>query len=269
LNYFKRIEPNFADFNDYQDLMDLAHFYTVRQILRKKIKIKYMCEAILTKIIRRIKKSIHIKWKYKPTYYFEGTDKYDFYLYNVTETSNLYMYGWYQNYRYLLPIRAQLLDDFSFTLRYGENIDGIIHDMKKVNSVAVHVRRGDYIKYGIDICGVKYYQNACNYLKGLYSNLHFFVFSNEIDYVKESFGFLSNCSIINTQYEYPSDYYDLFLMTQANHNIIANSSFSWWAAFLNQNADKIVIVPEKWFPEGFAVTVDKICPPEWIRVPID
>jgi hypothetical protein len=89
----------------------------------------------------------------------------------------------------------------------------------------------------------------------------FYIFSNDIKWCEDNFNFLNNKIIISGN----KDYEDIYLMSLCSNNIIANSSFSWWAAWLNDNADKIVICPNKWFGTGFHQLYDDIFPEKWIK----
>ena len=116
--------------------------------------------------------------------------------------------------------------------------------MKKENSVAVHIRRTDFKTAGIHILKMSYYEKAIKYMNDKLTTPHFYVFSDDINWCKE-----------NLKIPYPhtfvvwnkKDYEDLQLMTYSNHFIIANSSFSWWGAFLGRHPDKIVVTPKKGF----------------------
>jgi hypothetical protein len=107
--------------------------------------------------------------------------------------------------------------------------------------------------------------------RGIYSlvekNLRYYIFSDDIEWVKGHFDFVGQYQVVdNSGYE-NSDYWDLYLMSKCKYNIIANSTFGWWSAWLNRNPEKIVVVPEKWNGYDFVFT-DEICPPEWKMVAI-
>ena len=120
----------------------------------------------------------------------------------------------------------------------------IADKMQQENSVAVHVRRGDFKESGIDMLKMSYYDKAIQYMNTHLSNPHFYIFSDDIKWCKENFKLSAPHTFVDWN---TKDYEDLHLMTLSKHNIIANSSFSWWGAFLNKNPDKIVIVPKKGF----------------------
>jgi len=134
------------------------------------------------------------------------------------------------------------------------------------NSVSIHFRRGDYVTNPLTsqhhgVCSNKYYQDAISLLKSKISQPHFFLFSDEPEWLKTNVSLQEPFRIIDNN----PGYVDLYLMSNCKHNIIANSSFSWWGAWLNNNPDKIVIAPHKWFNEPGINTYDLI-PETWIRL---
>jgi hypothetical protein len=215
-----------------------------------------------------IKNNIFLQWKhYKLEYYFrEFLDGKTFDLEKIDKTSKAYMLGHFQKYGHIIKIRETLLKDFAFTRPLPPSIKKIQTQMKETHSVAMHVRRGDYLTLpNFNICTIDYYKNAAEFLKNKYGNLTFFLFSDDINYLQNNFSFLEKYIAVDTSAETNPDYWDLFLMTQSDHNIIANSSYSWWGAFLNQSPGQTVIAPQKWLKDESILTSD-LCPPDWIRV---
>ena len=137
---------------------------------------------------------------------------------------------------------------------------------KCVDSVGVHVRRGDYLlpennrKYG-NICTLQYYRNAMQYMKEKVSDARFYFFSNDPEWVRENLS-EGDSVIVNCNHG-KENYLDMYLMSQCSHNIIANSSFSWWGAWLNRNPDKIIVSPKRWF--SHLDVSDAVCE-DWIRI---
>jgi len=137
-------------------------------------------------------------------------------------------------------------------------------------SVSIHVRRGDYVNNDTALkthgaCSIEYYFNAIDRIKSKVKNIHFFVFTNDPVWVEENFKklfFDSRVTFVdgNSQEE------DLWLMSQAKHHIIANSSFSWWGAWLAQHKSQIVIAPTPWYDKQPKHSTDPSLP-EWIRLP--
>jgi hypothetical protein len=200
-------------------------------------------------------------------WYETGREK-DFYRHHLTKNTKAYMAGRYQEYYYLENIRDTLLEDFKFTTEMPEPVKEYFKKITEVNSVAIHIRRGDYSgSKEFDICSIKYYENAVHYILKLERDAVFFIFSDDLEWVKNNVTFIENYRIVDTSQYEKSDYFDLYLMTNCKHNIIPNSTFSWWGAWLNQNPKKIVVCPEKWNGLDFVYT-DEICPPEWKRIAV-
>lgn len=183
----------------------------------------------------------------------------------IFELDDVYLDGYWQTYKYFLDYRNQVLEMFCFpdiTDDVNKNYLKMINNSKC--AVSLHIRLGDYLElariYG-GICTEDYYKSAILYFKNKYKNPTFYVFSNDPKTAKnicndESFIFIE----ANDE---SKGWIDMFLMTQCNHNIIANSSFSWWGAWLNQHENKEVIAPKKWINNE---EMRDICPKEWIRL---
>ncbi|GBR77584.1 alpha-1,2-fucosyltransferase super family [Candidatus Termititenax dinenymphae] len=236
---------------------------------------KYFFEVYVPLILRRF---FHYTWipykKRKARFLLETQQNRPHLLDIVTGAKPIYLLGTFQSYKYLESIKKNILADFSFKdIQLPEDLQKIMDEIKNTNSVAVHVRRGDYVtakalwqNFG-SICSLQYYRNAVEHLKTKFTDPKFYIFSNDPDWVKTNFTFLENYRFVDAAQVERADYYELFLMTQTKHNIIANSTFSWWGAYLNQNPLKTVIVPERWLGDD-SITTDEICPPEWVRVSI-
>lgn len=150
-----------------------------------------------------------------------------------------------------------------------------VHDSENCNylsliktacSVSIHVRRGDYLddlNLGIfgDICSKEYFQKAVSKIYTIFDNPHFFVFSNDLQWCMENLK-LSSVTYVSGNIG-PSSWKDMYLMTNCSHNIISNSTFSWWGAWLNPNPDKVVICPTRFTRDDTGLS---IYPAEWIRV---
>jgi hypothetical protein len=112
-----------------------------------------------------------------------------------------------------------------------------------------------------------YYKNAVEYIQKTEKNPVYYIFSDDLEWARDNFTFLDHYHVVDTAQYDNSDYYDLYLMSICRHNIIPNSTFSWWGAYLNRNPGKMVICPDKWHGSDFILT-DEICPKEWKRVPV-
>lgn len=181
---------------------------------------------------------------------------------------NTFLNGYFQSEKYFSDIREKLLKDFSWRKKAeGKNKQLLEKIEKDLSSISVHVRRGDYVSnenaakfHGLT--GVEYYIAAVKQISKLVKNPNLYVFSDEPDWCKQ-----------NLKFEYPTNYIshntdgseDMRLMKACKHNIIANSSFSWWGAWLNENPYKIVVAPQAWFSHSESDTKDVI-PSSWQKI---
>jgi len=163
---------------------------------------------------------------------------------SVFKKDLIYLEGYWQNELYFAKIRDLLLRELSPISPTSDVGCAYLECIKKSNSVSLHVRRGDYLKLkNIGILDVDYYTTAVEYIRQNIENPIFYIFSDDLEWCKNSLGFLEGCIYVDrTQTEIE----DLNLMAFCQHNIIANSSFSWWGAWLNQNPNKTVIAPKGW-----------------------
>lgn len=189
-------------------------------------------------------------------------------------TDNSYLVGYWQSEKYFQDIKKIIIKDFTFKSSLkGKNI--FYADLiQKQNSVSIHVRRGDYIKSAKaykthGVCDIEYYDKALDIILKRVNSPHFFVFSDEVEkakYIIKSiikkaeypFFFIDNNNGIDS-------YNDMRLMSMCKHNIIANSSFSWWAGWLNSNQDKIVIAPQRYINDNVYSTKD-LLPLTWVKI---
>lgn len=168
---------------------------------------------------------------------------------NVLEIDDVCLVGYWQTERYFFDIRNELLQSIDLAKGLNLGTKEMLNLIKETNSVSVHIRRGDYKspelidKFG-NICTDKYYAKAIEYMKEKTISPTFFVFSNDVEWVKTHF--VGNEFIIVDINKGDKDYLDMYLMSECKHNVIANSSFSWWGAWLNKDENKIVVAPDKW-----------------------
>lgn len=201
---------------------------------------------------------------YSEPFEYGTTKKADMSLLNITGGI---ICGLHQNYVFPGQIREILLKDFKFSGR--ENKLKVLHDnIGRKNAVSVHVRRGDYLTennkwlYG-DICTERYYRAAIKYIQKRAGDCILYFFSNDIEWVKKHYNIDNALYIEENMFDSYQDWYDLYLMSICKHNIIANSTFSWWGAWLNQNENKIVVAPKKWIN---MFEYEDIFPKEWIQI---
>jgi hypothetical protein len=177
--------------------------------------------------------------------------------------------GYWQSEKYFLEFRHVILNDFTLKFPPSTNCQKVLSLLNDVLSVSLHVRRGDYITnpeaYAFHgICSLDYYKDAVNLILSSFPSSKFFIFSDDLDWCKENFTFIKNVYFVDLGID-STDYEEMYLMSNCNHNIIANSSFSWWGAWLNRNSEKVVIAPKKWFSDHSINTSDLV-PSTWIRL---
>ncbi len=176
-----------------------------------------------------------------------------------------YLHGYWQSEKYFLDAEAAIRQDFSFPEPTGRNAD-IAMQIHETNSVSLHLRRGDYVSNASHlVCAQPYYGAAiASLLPRLENDPQIFVFSDDPDWARDNL-MLPGAPVIVDHNGAEHDYEDLRLMSLCKHNIIANSSFSWWGAWLNQNAGRHVIAPGTWFGKAELHNPD-IWAQGWIKV---
>lgn len=155
--------------------------------------------------------------------------------------------GYLQTEKYFKHVEDEIRELLTFQDVVQKQADRLFPNVD-TETVSIHVRRGDYVDKQAyhPLCTPEYYQAAINEFTD--RNYHFVIFSDDQEYCKEFFGTQENILYIDNT----NPFVDLCLMSMCNHNIIANSSFSWWAAWLNKNKGKKVIAPRQWFGPAYA-----------------
>lgn len=180
-----------------------------------------------------------------------------------------YYDGYWTSEKYFKDIAVELRNKLKFPPIDRKN-EKIISFIGESNSVSIHIRRGDYLSAENviyqNVCTRIYYKNAIDYINTNILNPRFFVFSNDIEWCRKNLD-LNDAYYIDWNKGRDS-YRDMQLMSLCKHNIIANSTFSWWGAWLNQNPNKMVLAPSKWFDLSDCPMED-IYPDEWIKIPIE
>ena len=187
----------------------------------------------------------------------------------LAKRGDIYLDGYFQSPKYFEGIRDILINDFTLKEPLSPAGQSLLAQIEADESVAVHVRRGDYVSnakvrdaYGP--CPPDYYERAMKEIQERVALPVWFVFSDDVDWVKANIPFPDGAVYVSGQ-DIP-DTHELMLMAACKHTIIANSTFSWWGAWLNRNPDKVVIAPAPWFDTKKDRHKDLI-PYPWIRVP--
>jgi hypothetical protein len=177
--------------------------------------------------------------------------------------------GYFQSEKYFHDVEQIIRNDLRFKKDFLDE-EGVIYrkQIAEVNSVSLHIRRGDYLKSKLlNVCDMKYYIKSIEYMRERLETPYFYVFSDDIEWCSRNLS-MPDCRFVNIEASRNNPVIDFQLMSLCRHNIISNSSFSWWAAWLNEHCEKIVIAPNRWFNDGdmnMKALQDTI-PDNWIRM---
>lgn len=225
-------------------------------------KVKFIKNLYINKACRILNLAKHNCGQYK--YWLETKDVWqpDFF---TIDAKNLYIDGYFQSENYFKQYRSELLKQ----IRPKYNLeDEYLNELKKIkscNSVAVHVRRSDFKK---DNCAYHYlldelyYRRAIQKMRETIENPVFFWFSDDMEWVKKNIGENEDFHFVSIKTKH-GDIDDMMLMKNCHHIITANSTFSWWAAWLNEHEDAIRIVPQK------SYGMEGMIPDEWIKIAVE
>ncbi len=247
-----------ADLRDFVDKSERRNFY----LEKLGIRLEVADDAQLRKYapdynkVNLVKNKLGLMKKVidEPTYVFKG---------DVLRAEDAFVDGYWQCPKYFDDLRNDIVDDVCFPA-LPENQEEVRNKMIAENSVTVHVRLGDYLKFSEKyggICTKEYYLKAFDFIESRIHNPVYYGFSDDISLAKEMFSDRNIAWLdLNSEEDACND---LYLMSSCRHNIIANSSFSWWGAYLGRNEDKIVIAPSKWINSD--VKCDIWCA-DWIKL---
>lgn len=176
-----------------------------------------------------------------------------------------YLSGLWQSEKYFKEYADIIRKDFTMVCPIGEKTKELASDIQKENTLCVHVRRGDFLKHTIhNTTGADYFIEGVKTVGSKTKIDTVYVFSDDLDWCKENLSFTYPTIFVGPQYEGIRGREHFYLMRQCKHFVIANSTFSWWAAWLSENPDKIVVAPQKWFGDSSINTKD-IYPSEWLQ----
>jgi hypothetical protein len=181
--------------------------------------------------------------------------------------------GYWQSEKYFKNIEFQIRKDFTFQ----KLLDNITAELARLiasteSTVSIHFRRGDYSSskktnevHGT--CSIEYYEAAMEKIRSLVGSVSYFIFSDEPQWVRQNFAKGRKDMVVVDHNSEKDSWKDMYLMSLCKHNIIANSSFSWWGAWLNSSVDKVVIAPKRWFAkEALQQASDTLVPEQWLRL---
>lgn len=190
---------------------------------------------------------------------------------NLSPNDNSFIEGYFQCEDYFKEFRDDIMNEFVQIERMSEYTYRIEQQIRNSDvAISLHIRRGDYIKdnntnniHGT--CSLKYYEDAIKYFSNQYRDIKYYIFSDDIKWVQNNFKKYNFIYIDSVEKRLPHE--DIYLMSLCHHNIIANSSFSWWGAWMNLNIAKEVIAPINWFNDKKLQKLSKnIVPVNWKRL---
>lgn len=181
---------------------------------------------------------------------------------------NSYLAGYWQSDKYFTRYESEIRAEFAFQPLLDARSAELAAEIGHVNAVSLHVRRGDYVSdsktlavHGL--CSPGYYSAAMDYLSERIDSPFFFVFSDDVCWARENLRMNFPCRFVDHNHGARS-FVDMHLMSMCKHHIIANSSFSWWGAWLNPSRGKIVVAPRQWFAND--TPTSDLIPPGWVRL---
>lgn len=205
-------------------------------------------QSIFEKIIFQLSKNGFYKYRF----YTDKEQKYDYIISLLKVRCNAYIMGHFFNINYFKDIRKILLKEFHLKdkIRLDDSLKKIFTEC---DTVSVHIRRGDYLKHRTCLLYDTYYPQAMSYIESKIDAPYYLIFTDDPKWVTDNLRLKCDYKLISNGYW--KDYEELYLMSKCRNNIIANSTFSYWGAWLNENCGKIVTVPKGWMPS--------IIPREW------
>ena len=245
--------------------LDLSHFNKDNQSTQYELGNTFSIHAAPLPLWEKV--LVKASWKFLHLLHqipYKETDR-SFGIFNkkVTALQFAYLKGYWQSEKYFEGISKTIRQHFTFPPFSDNKNKALFEQIVQRNSVSIHIRRGDYLKNNLNwSLDIDYYNRAIQLIKEKVTAPNFFIFSDDTQWAEENIKD-PNCHFINWN-KGDDSFRDMQLMSNCKHNIIANSSFSWWGAWLNNNEDKIVIAPDKWLStmEG---TRD-IIPDSWIQL---
>ncbi len=252
------------------ELKELFNINFKEATIKDVVRLSYQPTNLLNRVLR--------KYFTKKTHFIDKKFSFQPELLSLPK-SDIYFEGNWQTEKYFISIEDEIRKAFTFKKTLSPESEKLANSLGK-GSASIHIRRGDYLKtQTMNVCGIPYYKTAVRKLFDKTNITELLVFSDDMDWCRqelklESFG----AKVIYVDWNKGADsWQDMALMSKCNNHIIANSSFSWWGAWLDPNKEKIVICPEIWNLRQLTPEIDKyyrcvyddILPSSWIKCPIN
>lgn len=219
---------------------------------------RHINRNFICKVFQYLFRSFRVVYYEKKPYRFEP---------NVFKAKNTVISGYWQSYKYYENTKEKIVEEFEFPSIKSKELIALSNRIIESKITSLHVRGGDYLQaeneaFGNN-CDGEYYLRAIKFIREKEPQAIFWGFTDDLAYAKRIVSFEEIEWLDIKQITGYEDWMDMYFMSLCKNNILANSSFSWWGAYLNQSIDKIVIAPKKWDRRLYE---DEICPKEWIRL---
>lgn len=254
LSFFDKSDSRTFSLEHFSAVLDPATPAEIEQIIQKQ-------SSKLNGLKRKVLKS-------KPYVIYEKTLEFD--PQNLETQKNAYVDGYWQSEKYFIQVSDQIREDFKIRTAPSAENAAVLQKIKSVNAISLHVRRGDFLDNDLNkihgTCSIDYYEQAADLISKQVTNPVFFIFSDDINWVRENIKLQQDLVVVDINDD-ETAYEDLRLMSACRHHIVANSSFSWWGAWLNTHPGKMVVAPKNWFNDAELNRQSKtIVPESWIRL---
>ncbi len=219
---------------------------------------------------RVLRRALRCSSELAPTYIREKHFHFDPEILNLPD--GIYLEGYWQSEMYFKHIESIIRQEFTVKTPQEDTDKRVAEQITSCQSVSLHIRRQDYVsnietKQAHGICGVDYFLHCVGNLIRVANNPHFFVFSDEPEWARDNLELFYETTFVHHNGA-DKNYEDLRLMSQCNHHIISNSTFSWWGAWLNQHSEKVVLAPRQWFGKERQASrnMNDLLPDSWVKL---
>ncbi len=266
LNKEVKLDVSYYDYSYAHNGIELEKVFNLKldTISRSELKYEFGIGNINTnyKLLNKLLRKLILSPSSRKNHYKE-VDHY--FKSNISNYENAYLDGFWQSELYFKNFKREIVKDFTFLIeeeKLGEKNIKLLNQINNSNSVSIHIRGGDYLKHSSlgNVCNERYYNSAIKNLSDKIEKPNYYIFTDDYNYCKSILNIKD--AVYVTWNKNDNSYLDMFLMSRCKHNIIANSSFSWWGAYLNKNTEKKVVMPNTWFNDKYS----DITNIDWIKM---